>query len=158
MFYNRDLSWLGFNFRVLQEAADKEVPLYERLKFLSIFSSNLDEFFRVRYPSVIALSKLDRKTRMQVSLGSTEDIPEKIQNEINRQLEIFGSILLKEIIPELKDNGIIFYYNSGIRQEHIPEVKEIFLAHVLSFIQPIYLDGNNTHTFMPQNNQLRSLL
>ena len=154
MFYNRDLSWLGFNFRVLQEAADKEVPLYERLKFLSIFSSNLDEFFRVRYPSVIALSKLDRKIRMQVSLGSTEDIPEKIQNEINRQLDIFGSILLNKIIPELKNNGIIFYYNSPIRQEHIAEIKEIFLAHVLSFIQPIFLDGNNTHTFLPQNNQL----
>jgi polyphosphate kinase len=154
MFYNRDLSWLGFNFRVLQEAADKDVPLYERLKFLSIFSSNLDEFFRVRYPSVIALSKLDRKTRMQVSLGSTEDIPEKTQNEINRQLEIFGSILLKEIIPELKDTGIIFYYNSGIRQEHIAEVKEIFLSNVLSFIQPIFLDGNNANSFLPENNQL----
>ncbi len=50
MFYNRDLSWLGFNLRVLQEAADKDVPLFERLKFLAIFSSNLDEFFRVRYP------------------------------------------------------------------------------------------------------------
>ncbi len=154
MFYNRDLSWLGFNFRVLQEAADKDVPLYERLKFLSIFSSNLDEFFRVRYPSVIALSKLDRKTRMQVSLGSTEDIPEKTQNEINRQLEIFGSILLKEIIPELKDTGIIFYYNSEIRQEHIAEVKEIFLSNVLSFIQPIFLDGNNANSFLPENNQL----
>ena len=154
MFYNRDLSWLGFNFRVLQEAADKEVPLYERLKFLSIFSSNLDEFFRVRYPSIIALSKLDRKTRMQVSLGSTEDIPEKIQNEINRQLEIFGSILLKEIIPGLKENGIVFYYNSDIRAEHIPEVKEIFLSHVLSFIQPIFLEGDSTNTFIPKNNQL----
>ncbi len=154
MFYNRDLSWLGFNFRVLQEAADKEVPLYERLKFLSIFSSNLDEFFRVRYPSIIALSKLDRKTRMQVSLGSTEDIPEKIQNEINRQLEIFGSILLKEIIPGLKENGIVFYYNSDIRAEHIPEVKEIFLSHVLSFIQPIFLEGDSTNTFIPENNQL----
>ena len=154
MFYNRDLSWLGFNFRVLQEAADKEVPLYERLKFLAIFSSNLDEFFRVRYPSVILLSKLDRKTRMQVSLGSTEDIPEKIQNEINRQLEIFGSLLLKEIIPELKENGIIFYYNSAIRPEHIPEVKEIFLSHVLSFIQPIFLEGDSTNSFLPENNQL----
>ena len=154
MFYNRDLSWLGFNYRVLQEAADKEVPLYERLKFLSIFSSNLDEFFRVRYPSVIALSKLDRKTRMQVSIGSTEDIPEKIQNEINRQLDLFGSILLKEIIPELKENGIIFYYNNEIKQEHIPEIKEIFLSNVLSFIQPIFLDGNTTHSFLPENNHL----
>ncbi len=154
MFYNRDLSWLGFNFRVLQEAADKNVPLYERLKFLSIFSSNLDEFFRVRYPSVIALSKLDKKTRMQVSLGSSEDVPEKVQIEINRQLEAFGSILLNEIIPELKQNGIIFYYNSPIRHEHIAEVKEIFLANVLSFIQPIFLEGNSANTFLPENNHL----
>ncbi len=154
MFYNRDLSWLGFNLRVLQEAADKEVPLYERLKFLSIFSSNLDEFFRVRYPSVIALSKLNNKTRMKASLSSTEDIPEKIQNEINRQLDIYGSTLLKEIIPELKENGIIFYYNSEVRAEHIPEIKEIFLSHVLSFIQPIFLDGHSTHTFIPENNRL----
>lgn len=154
MFYNRDLSWLGFNLRVLQEAADTEVPLYERLKFLSIFSSNLDEFFRVRYPSIIALSKLNRKTRIQVSGSSAEDIPEEIQKEINRQLDLFGSILLKEIIPELKSSGIIFYYNSEIRAEHIAEVKEIFLSHVLSFIQPIFLDGNSTHTFIPQNNHL----
>jgi polyphosphate kinase len=154
MFYNRDLSWLGFNYRVLQEATDEVVPLFERLKFLSIFSSNLDEFFRVRYPSVIALSKLDKKTRMQVNSGSTEDIPEKIQNEINRQLELFGSTLLNEILPELKQNGIKFYYNSEIRPEHIAEVKEIFLSNVLSFIQPIFLDGSNTHTFLPANNQL----
>ncbi|HEY8689287.1 MAG TPA: polyphosphate kinase 1 [Chitinophagaceae bacterium] len=153
MFYNRDLSWLGFNLRVLQEAADKEVPLYERLKFLSIFSSNLDEFFRVRYPSIIALSKLNRKTRMQVSVGATKNIPEEIQNEINRQLDIFGSTLLKKIIPELKDNGIIFYYDDEIRAEHIAEIKEIFLSHVLSFIQPIFLDGS-VNTFMPENNQL----
>ena len=153
MLYNRDLSWLGFNFRVLQEAADKEVPLYERLKFLSIFSSNLDEFFRVRYPSVIALSKLDKKTRMKAGTGS-EDIPEKIQIEINRQLDTFGAILLNEIIPELKNNDIVFYYNSEIRIEHLAEIKEIFLSHVLSFIQPIFLDGNSAQTFLPANNYL----
>ena len=154
MFYNRDLSWLGFNYRVLQEAGDIKVPLYERIKFLSIFSSNLDEFFRVRYPAVLAISKLDRKIRLQVSPGSTDDIPERIQNEINRQLQLFGQQLIEEIIPALFKNGIIFYYNSEIRLEHIPEMREFFLSQVLSFIQPIFLDGRNKHRFLPENNQL----
>ncbi|MEP6615549.1 MAG: polyphosphate kinase 1 [Ginsengibacter sp.] len=154
MFYNRDLSWLGFNFRVLQEAADTSVPLFERLKFLAIFSSNLDEFFRVRYPSVIALSKLDSTVRMQINFGDTDDVTEKIQAEINSQLEIFGSILHDHVIPELKNNNIIFYYKSEIRSEHIPEMREIFLSQVLSFIQPIFLDGENNKSFMPENSQL----
>jgi polyphosphate kinase len=154
MFYNRDLSWLGFNLRVLQEAADEKVPLYERLKFLSIFSSNLDEFFRVRYPSIAALSRLDKKTRQQLNSDKIEDVPGKIQEEINRQLHLFGSILQDKLIPELKQNNIIFYYNSSIQQQHIPEIRELFLSHVLSFIQPIYLDGNTSNTFIPENNHL----
>jgi polyphosphate kinase len=154
MLFNRDLSWLGFNFRVLQEAADKSVPLYERIKFLAIFSSNLDEFFRVRYPSVFALSKLSTKTQLQVTSNYTEDIPEKMQSEINRQLNFFGSILTGDILPELKDNGIFFYYNDRIKEEHIVETREIFLSHVLSFIQPIFLEGNIDGKFVPENNHL----
>jgi polyphosphate kinase len=154
MFYNRDLSWLGFNLRVLQEAADKRIPLYERLKFLSIFSSNLDEFFRVRYPSVVAISRLDKKTRLQVSYDNTKDIPVKVHDEINMQLSLFGSILEDQVIPELRENNIVFYYNTKIKEEHTPEVRELFLSNVLSFIQPIYLDGNTSKTFMPENNQL----
>jgi polyphosphate kinase len=154
MLYNRDLSWLGFNLRVLQEAANKDVPLFERIKFLSIFSSNLDEFFRVRYPSVFAIYKMNRKVQMRVSGGLNEDIPDKIQTEINRQLNIFGSILTKEIIPLLKENGIIFYYNEPIRTEHIHEVRELFLSRVLSFIQPLYLEGDIGKEFIPENNQL----
>ena len=154
MLYNRDLSWLGFNFRVLQEAADKRVPLFERMKFLSIFSSNLDEFFRVRYSSIIALSKLKEKTRIKASIVLSDDIAEKIQNEVNRQLAFFGAILSQEIIPELKQSGIFFYYNMPIRQEHRAEINEIFLSHVLAFIQPIILDSNTDRRFIPENNQL----
>ncbi len=151
--FNRDLSWLGFNLRVLQEAADPDVPLFERLKFLAIFSSNLDEFFRVRYPGVVALSVLNKKTLKAIH-GAEENIAEKIQDEIKKQLNYFGSILHEEILPLLKKEGIIFYYNMPIRQEHLSEIREIFLSHVLSFIQPIYLDGKPENGFMPENNHL----
>ncbi len=59
-FYNRDLSWLSFNGRVLQEAARADVPLLEKVNFLAIFSSNLDEFYRVRMPVLIAMDKLGK--------------------------------------------------------------------------------------------------
>jgi len=145
---------MGFNFRVLQEAADKTVPLYERMKFLSIFSSNLDEFFRVRYSSIIALSKLNEKTRKKASMVAADDIAEKIQNEVNRQLSYFGAILTQEIIPGLQQEGIFFYYDTPLKSEHRDEVNEIFLSNVLAFIQPIFLDGNTDKPFMPENNQL----
>ncbi|MEP7251576.1 MAG: polyphosphate kinase 1 [Ginsengibacter sp.] len=151
--YNRDLSWLGFNLRVLQEAADPEVPLFERMKFLAIFSSNLDEFFRVRYPGVVALSVLNKKTLKAIH-GSEENIAEKIQDEIKRQLHYFGTILHDEILPLLRQERIIFYYNIPICHEHNAEVRELFLSHVLSFIQPIYLDGKQGNGFMPENNRL----
>ena len=138
----------------MQEASDKNVPLFERMKFLSIFSANLDEFFRVRYPAVIALGRLHIKTKVKASIEITEDIAEKIQQEINRQLDFFGSTLTQQIIPELKTNGIVFYYNSAIQPEHVREIKEIFLAYVLSFIQPIFLEGTSKQAFMPENNQL----
>ena len=68
IFFDRDLSWLSFNERVLQEAANAEVPLLERIKFLSIYSSNLDEFYRVRMPVLLALTKLSEKEKNNISI------------------------------------------------------------------------------------------
>ena len=154
MLINRDISWLEFNLRVLQEATDQRVPLYERIKFLSIFSSNLDEFFRVRYPFIITLSKLDKKIKKQASIELKEDILPDIQNEINRQLDIYGHTLQDQIIPQLKENNIIFYYNSNILPAHLPEIKELFLSQILSFVQPLYLDTNANQKFIPENSKL----
>ncbi len=138
---------------MLQEAGDPEVPLFERLKFLSIFSSNLDEFFRVRYPSIVALAQLGKKTIKQLKVSNAEEVADNIQSEINRQLEIFGQIL-QQLIKELNDNQIHFYYNEPIGEEHRSEIRELFLAQVLSFIQLIYLDSKSSDTFLPENNQL----
>lgn len=153
-FLNRDISWLSFNLRVLQEATDKRVPLYERIKFISIFSSNLDEFFRVRYPYLTTLAKLEKKPGKKNKEEAGGDVMAQVQEEINRQLVLFGHTLKEVLIPELKANGIVFYYHSNIRPEHLPQVKELFLSQILSFIQPLYLDSGINQQFIPENSKL----
>lgn len=152
--HNRDLSWLLFNDRVLQEAAGNDVPLYERMKFLAIFSSNLDEFFRVRYPEVVALSNLDKKTIRKESLLSKKDIAQKVQDFVHRQLQYCGELLVNEIIPALATEGVTLYYNKLLPEVHLEEVREIFLSQVLSFIQPVFLKDTDEANFFPANGKL----
>ena len=155
MYYNRDLSWLGFNKRVLLEANDERVPLFERFRFLSIFSSNLDEFFRVRYPAVVALSTLKPKIRHKVIDGQeTDDLATKVQEEVNSQLELYGNILTQTLLPALDNNDIHLYYNESILPEHKYEVEELFLSKPLAFVQPQFLKHDSKHSFIPENNKL----
>lgn len=127
----------------MQEAANETVPLIERFKFLSIFSSNLDEFFRVRYPSLLALSNLKTKTLKQIGTEVPEDLADKAQEIINKQLQEFGKILNEQLLPELKNNGIVLYYNSPILNEHTEEIRDLFLSKVLAFVQPVFLEKNS---------------
>ncbi len=104
-FFHRDLSWLRFNHRVLQEAKDERNPLYERIKFLAIFSSNLDEFFRVRVSDIRQIKKIEKPLRKKLITK-----PNKVLKEIKKQVDIqqdeFGKIFNDEIIPQLASENI----------------------------------------------------
>jgi len=104
-YYNRDLSWLRFNHRVLQEAADMRNPLYERIKFLAIFSSNMDEFFKVRVSAIRQIKQLDKSLRKKL-LTKPNKLLRMIKKEVNLQQEEFGDIFRNQIIPELEKEGI----------------------------------------------------
>lgn len=158
MYYNRDLSWLGFNERVLQEAADATVPVMERLKFLSIFSSNLDEFFRVRFPAMVALSSLSGKIRKRTIPPTDKKLATYAKEIINKQLLEFGNILKEQVLPELEKNNIILYYDQPILEDHKAEIRDIFLSTILSFIQPIFISEDFIKIFTPENDKLYFLV
>ena len=95
-YIHRDISWLSFNYRVLQEAKDPAVPLLERLKFLAIYSSNLDEFFRIRVAGIRKLKKVGKKTRAQLHFDPSELLKE-IHQIVNRQQEEYSQIFENHI-------------------------------------------------------------
>src|SRR5688500_20326721 len=107
IFFDRDLSWLSFNERVLLEATRKTVPLMERIRFLAIYSSNLDEFYRVRMPTLMALNRLTNESAMEYS----EALLAKINAVVIGQLESFGGIISNQIVAELKNHNIHLIYN-----------------------------------------------
>ena len=158
MYHNRDISWLEFNYRVLLEAACESVPLFDRIKFLSIFSSNLDEFFSVRYPVILAISNLKAKTRRKIEDNIPEHFLDKIQSEIERQGDEFENIFKEQIIPLLAANNIILYYNMPLHKEHVPEARDKFLSHILSFVQPVFLKGDIHKKFSPEANKLYMII
>jgi len=154
MYYNMDLSWLEFNHRVLKEADCESVPLFDRIKFLSIFSSNLDEFFSVRYPIILAIAKLKVKTQKKIENYIPERLLDQVQLQIQSQLAEFENIFTGKILTLLELNGIKLYYNEHLEKEHIAEVSEIFSSSVLSFLQPVFLRANMANKIEPEANKL----
>jgi polyphosphate kinase len=152
-FINRDLSWLSFNHRVLLEAADESVPLYSRIQFLSIFSSNLDEFFRVRMPSIYAFTSINAK-KTSLREEYPENLSQTVIEYLQGQLQDFGRIFTGQILPSLEENNIHLYYGDNMRSEHTETIIEFFLSRVLSFLQPVILKEENQGTIFLENNYL----
>ena len=151
-FFDRDISWLSFNERVLLEAEKKTLPLLERLNFLSIYSSNLDEFYRVRIPALMALHRLYKKHDIGNKAASKHhDVLMEAKIIIDRQLDKFGETF-RNLLPELEGHNIQLIYQHPIPAAILAQVTHYFYSEVLAFIQPVYLKRGST--FFPENNQL----
>ncbi|MEP0266253.1 polyphosphate kinase 1 [Dokdonia sp.] len=138
-YINRELSWLQFNGRVLQEAADETVPLIERLRFLGIFSNNLDEFFKVRYATVRRIVRAGRKGRKALGVYTAEELLPMITDiVIHQQAESLK--ILQDIYQKLELEGIHVLKETEIEnEEHQKFIKDFFTEEVSPAIETIIL-------------------
>ncbi len=138
-YINRELSWLQFNARVLQEAADVTVPLIERFRFLGIFSNNLDEFFRVRYATVRRIVEAGKTGRKALGVYSAEELLDKITEiVIDQQTESLE--ILSDIYKELENENIYVIKENEIEhEEHHTFIKTFFQEQVALALETIIL-------------------
>ena len=140
LYINRELSWLEFNRRVLEEAHDPEVPLLERLKFLAIFSSNLDEFFMVR------VGGLYQKVHSGITVGSGADrMPPveqlvRIDQMVRQLVDDQYRCLLTEILPALETEGIIIRGLREVTEADRQHLRDVFRREVFPVLTPLAID------------------
>jgi polyphosphate kinase len=144
----RDLSWLRFNARVLQEAQCPTVPLLERLKFLAIFSSNLDEFFKVRVATLRRLVKLKKKTRAQLPQDRPKRLLAEVLTEVQRQQEEFGRTYREELLPDLREAGICLTSAEELSDKQREWVQTYFEEKVRDLLSPVVLDETMHQLFL----------
>jgi polyphosphate kinase len=145
-YFNRDLSWLSFNYRVLLEAKNEQLPVYERIKFLSIYSSNLEEFYKVRvsryHNKLLKSIKDDEATREALQILT------EINKEVTTQEEEYDRIFYDSILPELKRNRIILYQGEQVEPFHKTFIEKYFNEEIFPFLQPMIIQKNGIHSFI----------
>ncbi len=148
---NRDVSWLSFNDRFLQEANDPTVPLLERLKFLGIYSNNRDEFIRVRVATLMRMMKVGGAKASEILGGiHPEDLHAQIQKIIIAQQERFY-YSYQTILKELELHGIFIINEKQLTAEHGQFVRSYFHDEILPALVPIMLDNTKKFPFLRDN-------
>src|SRR6201986_4644027 len=137
---NREISWLYFNERVLQEAGDPTVPLIERIKFLAIFSSNLDEFYRVRVATMSRLSNLNEKAK-EVLGYNPKKVLNQIKNIVVKQERKFNDLYENIIVKQLAEEKIFILNDKQLNVARGAFVKDYFRERLLATLVPIMLDN-----------------
>lgn len=138
-FFNRELSWLEFNFRVLEEALDESIPLLERTKFLAIFSSNLDEFFMVRVAGIKDQINVDYTKKDPSGLSPAQQF-EKISSRTHELVNIQYHCLRESIVPELEKEGIQFITWDRLSEENQIYFQEYFDESISPVLTPMAYD------------------
>ncbi|MEK9137837.1 MAG: polyphosphate kinase 1 [Bacteroidota bacterium] len=149
-FMNRELSWLDFNNRVLEEALDPTIPVLERLKFLAIFASNLDEFFMVRVAFVRRAMEAGLKRRGADGLRAA-DVMERIAERVHEAHESIGRCYRESILPALEAAGVRIVSDLNASKEQREFALRHFKSNLQALLTPIVLDV--THPFPELENQ-----
>jgi polyphosphate kinase len=143
---HRDISWLAFNYRVLQEAKDIRVPLMERIRFLAIYSSNLDEFFKIRVAHHRSMIRLGKKTKKQLEYDPEQTL-KRIHLIVNKQQEEFSSIF-ESLFVSLNKQGIFLLRRTELNAEQHEYVNTYFEENMLPYVQPVLLVKNKIRPFL----------
>ncbi len=145
-YINREISWLSFNDRVLQEASDKTTPLIERLKFLGIFSNNRDEFYRVRVATIKRLTKLGRKAAI-IYGDDPKELLHKMQKKVIEQQDRFEDIY-QEVQKQLAKQNVFIINEKQLNATQQHFVKDYFHKEVVSALFPIMVDEHKQFPYM----------
>ncbi|MGI3210741.1 RNA degradosome polyphosphate kinase [Roseovarius tibetensis] len=146
-FFNRELSWLGFNWRVLEEAQNSRVPLLERLRFLSISATNLDEFYNVRVAGLRELAKAGNTTPAADGLSPLEQlvlINENARRLLDQQQQTFEALRL-----EMEGEGITILKHEALDKADRTMLAEVFLHEVFPILSPLAIDPAHPFPFIP---------
>lgn len=145
-YFKRDISWLSFNYRVLMEAGDDSLPLYERLQFIAIHASNLDEFYEVRVPEQKTILSNPKKTKEEMRRAKI--LIKEIDKEVRRQAKDCYHIFYKKMIPILLENGIHLYTSLKVSPFHKDYVRHYFMEEVFPYMLPVLVDKKRVLTFL----------